>query len=510
VQHSVFISYRRIDTNWAAVSLRNHIGRTLAGLRVFMDIESIEPGEDFVEAINRSVDQCQVMLVVIGPNWLTVSDNFGQRRLDNANDFVRLEIIRALEKGIRLIPLLVDVAGMPPENVLPKPLRPLSRKNAVTINHHSHARDFDVITDALKKVFPESASKPETQNALHLANDKPLPRPHASAGQDVAQALLDAGVDGKTMCTVAQQRGGVGRYDLSADIYKAAADLLAKSEGPLDNWTLAARHNHARAIQNQGNAAEAEQMFHDLLPLMEKANGPEHPDTLATRYALAHAIQDQGSAAKAEQMLRDLLPLEEKVNGPEHDHTLATRHELARAILDQGQAAKPEQMFRDLLPLREKVNGPEHPDTLTTRHMLARAILDQGHAAKAEQMFRYLLPLMEKVKGPEHNHTLATHLALATALLEQGQFDDARKVMENALGVDAAPPIRQAKHKMLQGWLADQAGDAAMADGVLDQANALLSDVTAGNYTRRQLAKYLETRVPGGVGGTIRWMDGKQ
>ena len=82
----IFISYRQIDTNWAAIAMRQHFQRELPGAPLFMDITDIEPGVDFRDAIRERVDRSKVVLAVIGPNWLTVQDSHGRRRLDNEND----------------------------------------------------------------------------------------------------------------------------------------------------------------------------------------------------------------------------------------------------------------------------------------------------------------------------------------------------------------------------------------------------------------------------------------
>src|SRR5687768_9962888 len=97
--------------------------------RVFKDVDSIEPGEDFVERITAAVASCDVLLALIGPQWLTITDENGQRRLDNPEDFVRLEIETALTRKIRVIPILVDEAGSR-ANELPPTLAPLVRRNA--------------------------------------------------------------------------------------------------------------------------------------------------------------------------------------------------------------------------------------------------------------------------------------------------------------------------------------------------------------------------------------------
>ena len=102
--------------------------------QVFKDVDNIEPGEDFVERITAAVASCDVLLALIGPQWLTITNKKGQRRLDDPEDYVRLEIETALKRKIRVIPILVDDARMPGADELPATLAPLVRRNAVEIN----------------------------------------------------------------------------------------------------------------------------------------------------------------------------------------------------------------------------------------------------------------------------------------------------------------------------------------------------------------------------------------
>src|SRR5262249_58258522 len=88
--------------------------------QVFMDVDTIEPGVDFAEEISRAVAACQVLLAIIGPNWLTATDERGGRRLDNPDDLVRLEIEAALARGVRGIPILGEGAVMPGRAGLPE------------------------------------------------------------------------------------------------------------------------------------------------------------------------------------------------------------------------------------------------------------------------------------------------------------------------------------------------------------------------------------------------------
>ena len=100
----LFINYRREDTAPYAGRLYDRLSAHFGDEQVFIDIDQIEPGEDFVEAINRKVGACEIAIVLIGPNWLRATDASGKRRLDDTEDFVRMEIAAALQREIRVIP----------------------------------------------------------------------------------------------------------------------------------------------------------------------------------------------------------------------------------------------------------------------------------------------------------------------------------------------------------------------------------------------------------------------
>src|SRR3954454_18329783 len=106
----IFISYRREDSIAYAGRLYDRLQAHFGDEQVFMDIDTLRPGEDFVEAIQRTVASCDALVAVIGRSWLMAQDQKGQRRLDDPEDFVRLEIAAALERGIRVIPALVGNA----------------------------------------------------------------------------------------------------------------------------------------------------------------------------------------------------------------------------------------------------------------------------------------------------------------------------------------------------------------------------------------------------------------
>src|SRR6185369_9371840 len=132
-----FVSYRRHETSHLAGRLYDRLAGRFGKDQVFIDVDAIEPGVDFAEEISRAVATCKVLLAVIGPTWLTTTDEQGRRRLDDPGDIVRLEIEAALARGVRVIPILVEGAVMPGRQDLPESLAGLPRCNALLIRHES-------------------------------------------------------------------------------------------------------------------------------------------------------------------------------------------------------------------------------------------------------------------------------------------------------------------------------------------------------------------------------------
>ena len=130
----IFMSYRREETaysaGWLFDRLVGHFGRD----QVFKDVDSIDLGDDFAEVITTAVGACEVLLALIGDRWLTMTDQDGQRRLDDPHDFVRLEIEAALTRDVRVIPILVAGAQMPRAEELPASLAKLVRRQALELS----------------------------------------------------------------------------------------------------------------------------------------------------------------------------------------------------------------------------------------------------------------------------------------------------------------------------------------------------------------------------------------
>ncbi len=206
MQHSIFISYRRDDSEGEAGRLYDDLVRASGKDAVFMDVAGIAPGLDFRKAIDDNVAGCGVFLAVIGTQWTTIADADGKRRLDDANDFVRLEVASALARNIAVIPVLVHEARMPRPDQLPDNIKDLAYRNSVEISHARWDSDVKLLIDALRQYVTTSAAT-ETQ-PVHATVPVQLPppvTPHASpppkkpnlpliAGGGIAALLVLAGI----------------------------------------------------------------------------------------------------------------------------------------------------------------------------------------------------------------------------------------------------------------------------------------------------------------------------
>ncbi len=142
----IFISYRRQDTLAIAGRIFDRLTAKFGADRVFMDIDSIPYGVDFHGWLDGEVSRAAVVLALIGPGWTNAHDEGGRRRLDNPDDFVRIEIESALRRDIPLIPVLIGTTPMPDKEHLPESLRPLVRRHAANVDI---GRDFHMHMDRL-------------------------------------------------------------------------------------------------------------------------------------------------------------------------------------------------------------------------------------------------------------------------------------------------------------------------------------------------------------------------
>jgi len=165
----VFISYRREDSSGYAGRLFDILSIHFGKENIYMDLDTIKGGDNFVTVIENKVSQCDALLAVIGERWLTTTAANGSRRLDMEGDWVRLEIAKALQRGVRVIPVLVSGATMPHLQDLPDDLRSLHVHQAMDLRDaHFHA-DAELLMDVLKTTVPSITSQPRKVKSNRFA-----------------------------------------------------------------------------------------------------------------------------------------------------------------------------------------------------------------------------------------------------------------------------------------------------------------------------------------------------
>ena len=187
---------------------------------VFLDVDNIQPGSDFVQVLTESVGACDALVAVIGRRWITDENN--RRRLDDPQDFVRIEIETALQRGVRVFPVLVDSAPMPKSNDLPEALKRLSRKQWIEISHTRFDSDVEKLIRALsnlekrllKAAIPKKTKATTPQNVGVLTpNAELLFSPTRSGSGSVPK--LQIGQSGVSFVRPSGPFGKPGPYGIS-------------------------------------------------------------------------------------------------------------------------------------------------------------------------------------------------------------------------------------------------------------------------------------------------------
>lgn len=162
---NIFISYRRDDSQWATRRVNESLKRFLPEENIFMDVDSVAPGVDFLEVVGSEIAKCDVVLAIIGPDWAggTVQAT-GKNRLFDASDYVRNELVAALDRDIPVVPVLLEGVTMPPTSEMPDELHDFSRRNAVFLSDRNFDHDIDRLADKLGLKQPsqeKSQQKPK-------------------------------------------------------------------------------------------------------------------------------------------------------------------------------------------------------------------------------------------------------------------------------------------------------------------------------------------------------------
>jgi hypothetical protein len=211
----VFISYRRDDAPDATDRLSAELRRQLGAGNVFLDIDNIDIGARFPQVVEEWVQRCDVLLAVIGPDWLSATDEAGNRRLEDPDDYVRLEIEAALRREIRVVPVLMHGAGVPKRDELPATLSPLVEYNAIELTRRHWDFDVGELVDALVRIAgnaprvepPPQVAEPRVEPPTQVAEPRAKRGRHLSRFQ-FAAALAALAALAAILAVVLSASGG--------------------------------------------------------------------------------------------------------------------------------------------------------------------------------------------------------------------------------------------------------------------------------------------------------------
>lgn len=222
----IFVSYRREDSAGHAGRLFDRLVERFGRDRIFMDIDTIEPGEDFVTVIENAVSSCDVLIAVIGRSWLSPN---GSGRLDRPTDFVRLEIATALRREIRVIPVLVQRASLPKPQELPDDLVKLTRRNAVELTDLRWQTDVEQLISVMERVLAKRAEPEQPDEATNF--DEQQRNQEVEKKRRVAERETAAPVTGGALAPVKKHTNLILIAGVSLVLLFAATILIWQSQG---------------------------------------------------------------------------------------------------------------------------------------------------------------------------------------------------------------------------------------------------------------------------------------
>lgn len=201
----IFLSYRREDSAGEAGRLSDRLALELGADSIFMDVDGIPLGADFVKRLTAEVASCDVLIAVIGPKWLDIVDDEGNRRLDSSNDFVRVEIAAALARDIPVIPILLEGTRIPRAARLPSDLKDLAVREGLDIRHASFHNDVNRLVLQLRQM-PSTVSDGIAPEGISFQS--PYAQPHRFFASAAYQASPAPDVPGSAELRGPPREGG--------------------------------------------------------------------------------------------------------------------------------------------------------------------------------------------------------------------------------------------------------------------------------------------------------------
>ena len=496
----IFISYRRSDSSGVAGRVYDRLKECFGERNVFRDVDAIAPGQEFAKVIFERIGASNVLIALIGIDWLTVVDAQGQVRIRASNDYVRIEISTALKLGKKVIPALVDGAKMPKREELPEEIRSLADRNAIEITDQRF--DYDV-GELIKGIDPRALTK------LEKARQPKAAVSATSGGIVVGSKLTVDGSNGGTAIvttgdvtiglTVEQLEQALARKEKAireelsrvnaedkqhvAILEKELVDALQKSQNleaslkehqsklklatqNLDRFKRSvpnAELDRAKQSLARGDTSTAE----DLLRRIYAASTEQAAEAAFQLGELAHEridytkahdyyaeavrlrpenshyltklgeiLYELGRHSQALPWLKEALTIRKKVFGPVHLKVAENLNDVAGVYCAQGDYVEAEPLYQESLAIRKKLLGSEHPDVASALNNIGEKCREIGEWERAEPFYQEALSIFEKAHGREHYDVAAVLNNLGKLYYAQGLFEKAEPLFEEALEID--------------------------------------------------------------------------
>ncbi len=471
----IFINYRRDDSAAYAGRIYDRLAKHFGRENCFMDIDHIAPGEDFKRVIQEKLSAVQVAVVLIGKQWLNIKDNNGQRRLDNPDDFVRLEIATLLARKIRVVPVLVGGADVPDAAQLPDSLASLAERNAYEISDTRFHDDINRLIQALEAIVSIKNSQEQTQQNKKTQKNKKITIAVgisiiafitvilflSDLGENITQntrngdAIIHQGTSDiitgtqtppshpeKTTISIGDhaQVGQIGDHNTQVNITGTTDIELAKQLGV----TETAIHNFFKLLEQQ--KVPREELDHTLRKLAERHKELEkRVSLLESDDSEVNALQQQAreAIAKAEyEVAEDLLDKAAELNNAAAEkankHYLKYKRSAAENMALKAETLHTRFALSEAIKAYEQAigfskEGDAEEKTAEYKNMLGLVLYDKGEYQKAIGSYELALASNLKTYGEDHLAVAIRQNNLGEAWRALGEYQKAIAYFELAL-----------------------------------------------------------------------------
>ncbi len=380
----IFISYRREDSSGHVLALLPALRRHFGADRIFKDTDNIPPGADFLKFIKNELESCSVLLAIIGREWLTIQDpRVKRRRLDNPDDFLRVEVASALKnERIRVIPVLIERAAMPSAQDLPPDLADLPFRNAIELSDIRWESDVQLLIQSVERAVADSAAKPKAAMRPGLADLEKRRAREIAVHLSAANDAFETGDFERTLwaCDKAllldPQRPDV-------------LELMDRARKALDEEKIEGWLNEARQAMSQGDIGKASDLIDQALSV-DQASQP----ALALRNDMLELRRDRERERERARVVQAAID-RAKASFEEEDFDAAVRHADDALAVESGVVDAQDIRSKALAALEERRRLREHKRRAQQTVTEARAKFTAGEHREALRTLRDFSPAHE-------------------------------------------------------------------------------------------------------------------